>query len=251
MSQKAVYKMALKRLAMGLLLCVGFSPAVSARTNIVVMLGDSTTLCSRNKPGARLTDFIQAYLTRTQHAQVAVVNAGKGGDTVKGGYARLQAEVLAHAPDFVTISFGLNDTGLLEPGEYREHLEKIIVGIEQKSRARILLVTSTPFNNARHTWGKKFSAKGGLDEYMDARICAQMRSLAQKYGLPVCDLHACFKQKFKRDPALIDTLILPDGVHLTDEGNSAAAEFLAPAIAALIGGTSLEQTNPPTAKAKP
>lgn len=35
-----------------------------ADTNVVVMLGDSTTQFSLNKPGAKLTDFVQSYITR-------------------------------------------------------------------------------------------------------------------------------------------------------------------------------------------
>jgi len=229
------------KLVMVLLLLCAPTARTAERASIVVMFGDSTTLCSRNKPGAKLTDYIQAYLTQTQHLQTTVVNSGKGGDTAKGGYARLQEAVLAHDPDVVTISFGLNDTGKLTPDEYREWMEKIVQVIQQKSRAKILLVTSTPFNNARHAWGKQFSTKGGLDEYMDANICMQARKLARKYGLPICDLHGYFRGKFKKDPALIDTLLMPDGVHVTDEGNRVAAEYLAPMIATLISGSNARE----------
>jgi len=236
MAQLSGIKGIVKLVTVWLLLCVPITLIAAERASIVVMLGDSTTLCSRNKPGAKLTDYIQSYLTQTQPLQATVVNSGKGSDTAKGGYARLQEAVLAHDPDVVTISFGLNDTGLLTPEEFRQWLDKIIKEIQQKTHAKILLVTSTPFNNTRHAWGKQFSAKGGLDEYMDANICMQMRDLARQYGIPICDLHGYFRDKFKKDPALIDTLILPDGVHVTDEGNRVAAEYLAPMIATLIGG---------------
>ena len=227
----------LKRVPVWLLLCAPTALIAAERASIVVMFGDSTTLCSQNKPGAKLTDGIQTYLTQTQHLQATVVNSGKGSDTAKGGYTRLQEAVLAHDPDVVTISFGLNDTGLLTPDEYREWMEKIVQAIQQKSRAKILLVTSTPFNNARHAWGKEFSTRGGLDEYMDVNICMQVRDLAQKYSLPICDLHGYFREKFKKNPALIDALLLPDGVHVTDEGNRVIVKYMAPMIATLISGS--------------
>jgi lysophospholipase L1-like esterase len=206
----------------------------SGKTNVVVMLGDSTTLCSPNKPGAKLTDLVQAYLTQ-EKLPARVVNSGVGGDTAKGGFGRLQAAVLDHKPAVVTISFGLNDTGLLTPVEYREWMEKIIKSIRANSRARILLITSTPFNNARHAWKDKYLEKGGLDKYMDTNICDAMRSLAKKYNLPLCDLHEHFVAQFKKDPALIDKLLFGDGVHLTDQGNEVAAKFVAPYIARLLG----------------
>jgi lysophospholipase L1-like esterase len=202
-------------------------------TNVVVMLGDSTTLCSRNPPGAKLTDGVQAYLTQ-QHLEARVVNSGVGSDTAKGGFGRLPRAVLAHDPAVVTISFGLNDTGTFTPEEYREWLEKIVQSIQTNSRARILLITSTPFNNQRHFWSGKFRDKGGLDEYMDANICAAGRALATKYNVSLCDLHRHFADQFAQNPKLIDELLLPDGVHLTDKGNEVAAKYVAPYIAALL-----------------
>ena len=200
----------------------------------VVMLGDSATLSSANKAGSKLTECVQANLNDTLHVAAVIVNSGKGSDTAKGGYERVEKDVIAHNPDVVTISFGLNDTGLLTPDEYREWLDKLVRPIQERTHAKILLVTSTPFNNARHAWGAKFASKGGLDEYMDANICAATRKIAEQYHLPLCDLHALFVEKFKKDPALMDKLIMPDGVHLTNEGNKAAAEHLAPAIAAVL-----------------
>ena len=228
-------------------LALGVSTSLLAaeRGSVVVMLGDSTTLCKANGAGAKLTDYVQAHVSRTL-PQVTIVNSGKGSDTAEGGFARLKEAVFAHDPAVVTISFGLNDAGLLTPGEYREWMEKIIQAIRRKSRAKIVLVTSTPFDNARHLelskWGKKFRSNLGLDEYMDANICAQVRTLAKKHNLPVCDLHGYFKDKFKQKPELIKTLIMPDGVHLTDEGNKVAAEYLAPMIAKSLPGSSARGT---------
>ena len=224
-----------KLVTVWLLLCAPTALIAVERASIVVMLGDSTTACGQNRSGAKLTDCIQAYLARAQSLPVTLINSGKGSDTAKGGYARLPAAVLAHEPDVVTVAFGLNDTILLSPAEYRLWLEKIIQNLRQKTRAKVMLVTSTPFNNARHAGGKQFAVKGGLDEYMDENICAQTRKLAREYDLPICDLHRYFTDKFKKDPALINVYILPDGVHLTDEGNRVAAEYLAPMLAMLIG----------------
>jgi lysophospholipase L1-like esterase len=205
----------------------------AGETNVVVMLGDSTTLCSANKPGAKLTDYVRSCLTQ-EHLQVRIVNSGIGGDTAKGGFARLQGAVLAHNPAVVTISFGLNDTGILTPAAHREWLEKIVQSIQTNTRAKILLITSTPFNNERHFWKDRFRDKGGLDEYMNTNICAAARAIAKQYEVPLCDLHEHFAAKFKQDPKLIDVLIAPDGVHLTDKGNEAAAQCIAPFIVELL-----------------
>jgi len=208
-----------------------FIVTIRAEENVLVMLGDSTTLCANNKPGFKITDLVQAYLT-DKKTNVNVINAGVGGNTAKQGYARLEKDVIARKPDFVTISFGLNDTGNSTPEDYQECMEKIIEDIQSKTQAKIMLITSNPFNNARHFWKDKF--KEGLDEYMDSKICGATRKLAKKYDLPLCDLHKEFKNLFKKKKTLIDTYLMADGVHLTDEGNKAAAEFIAPMIAIMV-----------------
>jgi lysophospholipase L1-like esterase len=205
---------------------------------VVVMMGDSTTLCSASEPGKKLTGLVQASLTANFKLNVNVVNAGVGSDTIKGGFGRLERDVLKHNPDLVTISFGLNDTGLLTPEEFDEFLGKTVDALQEKTNAKIILVTSTPFVNAQHFWNARFAEKGGLDEYMDANICAKMRALAEKRKLPICDLHTLFKAEFKKDPTREARIIKSDGVHPTDEGNALSAKFLAPVIA--------EQLNPKT-----
>lgn len=157
-----------------------------------------------------------------------------GSDTAQGGFGRLQEAVFAHSPTVVTISFGLNDTGLYTPKDYRNWMEKIVQSVQTNSRAKILLITSTPFDDRRHAWQEKFRSRGGLDEYMDANICVVVRELATKYNLGLCDLHAHCVAQFKKDPKLLDELILPDGVHLTDKGNEVAAQYVAPAIAEML-----------------
>jgi hypothetical protein len=89
-------------------------------------------------------------------------------------------------------------------------------------------------DNARHAYGQKFANKGGLDESLDRHICSLTRGLAEKFKLSLCDLHEHFKKKYKEEPGLIEKLLLRDGVHMSDDGNRAMAEFLGPAIADLV-----------------
>lgn len=205
-----------------------------AEENILVMLGDSTTFCNCNKPGSKLTELVEKKLVEENKIEAKVINSGVGGSTAKQGYARLQQGVIANNPDFVTISFGLNDVERSTSDEYQEYMEKIIKKIQQNTKAKIMLVTSTPFNDERHIWGAKYMSKGGLDKYLDSKICDTTRKLARKYNLPICDLHDYFLKQFNKKKWLIDTLILPDGVHLTDEGNRVVADFLSPAIAEMM-----------------
>jgi len=213
------------------LCAVGCTAAPPDRAFTVVMLGDSTTLCRDSEPGKKLPDLVQAHLTDDFKLNVTVVNSGVGSETIKGAFNYLDRRVLKYQPDLVTISFGLNDTGLLTPEEFDEFLGKTLDTLQEQTNAKIVLVTSTPFVNARHFWNARFAERGGLDEYMDANICARMRAMAKERKLPICDLHTLFKAEFKKAPALEAKVIRRDGVHLTDEGNALSAHYLAPAIA--------------------
>src|SRR5262249_18787924 len=197
----------------------------------VVMIGDSTTLCSRNPDQKKVTDFVQARLRKTLKSEkLKVINSGQGSDTAKGGLARLDAAVLTHKPDLVAISFGLNDTIISTPAEFDKSLRGMIEKIQKETKAKVLLLTSTPFDNQRHSASKTYASKGGLDEFMDAMICARMRSLSKELKVGLCDLHTDFKTAFKKDRTLQAKVIMEDGVHLTDQGNELMAKYLVPKI---------------------
>ncbi|HIM30545.1 MAG TPA: hypothetical protein EYG57_13485, partial [Planctomycetes bacterium] len=198
---------------------------------VVVMLGDSTT-------DGGMPQAVQKQLEKliaSEHQRPKVINAGKGGDNATNALERLEKDVLAHKPDIVTVSFGLNDVYWCKPDEFKASLTRII-GTLQDANIQVLLLTSTPFNNERHGWGKKFEEVGGLDEYMDTELCEKMRSLADGKEVLLCDLHAIFKAEFKKDADLINKLISTDGVHLTAEGYVLVAKHVAPNILKLLNG---------------
>jgi lysophospholipase L1-like esterase len=243
----------MKRLALGFLSLSAalFLTAAEKPQLTVVMFGDSTTLSRDCAEGSKLTDFVQMRLdepaAKSNH-RVQVINAGKGGDTAVGALERLGEDVLSRKPDIVTISFGLNDTGKLTPEQFRTAMAGIVRSIRRQSKASILLVTSTPFENDHHVWGKDFAARGGLDEYMDGNICSQTRALAAEFSLLLCDLHERFVTEFELHPGLISQIIRPDGVHLSEAGNRMASEFLAPAICSLIAERDRQAPSAPDAR---
>lgn len=210
--------------------------AAAANESIVVMMGDSTTSCERNSAGNKITELVQTKLGEALKGNsFKVVNSGVGGSTAHEAVPRVQASIIAHKPDFVTISFGLNDTGRSTPEEFGKALETIIDAVQKDSKAKIMLITSSPFDNARHFWKDKF-AKEGLDETMDTKFCEVMRQLAVKKKIGLCDLHKNMVAAFKKDPALINKTIMPDGVHLTDDGNVLASGFIVADIVKMLKG---------------
>lgn len=198
---------------------------------VVVMLGDSTT--DQGLPWVvkkQLDERIKPLLERP-----IMINAGKGGDRAPTALERLEKDVLVHQPDIVTVSFGLNDAGVRKPGEYGESLRKVVRTLKAAG-IEVVLMTSTPFNNERHFWAKQEEYKklGGLDEYMDREFCERVRTIAAEEAVVLCDLHAIFSEAIEKEPKRIDSLISPDGVHLTGEGLDLVALHIAPILHELL-----------------
>jgi lysophospholipase L1-like esterase len=215
------------------------STEMFAGEKTIVMLGDSTTLCARNATDKKITTLVQnglALKLKKANTEFKVINSGVGGSTAKDAVARLQTSVIAHKPDIVTISFGLNDTGNSTPEEFKKSLETMIETIKKDSTAQILLITSTPFDNNTHAWKDKFAKEGGVDAVLNTKFCSEMRNLAVKHKIKICDLHQKFEAEIKKDPSLIKKVLLPDGVHLTDEGNVLAAGFIVEEISKMVQG---------------
>ena len=203
----------------------------SEPNSIVVMLGDSTT--DQGLPWVVMKELNQKI--KIPLSRKGMINAGKGGDNATSALKRLELDVLAHKPDIVTVSFGLNDTGNRKPKKYGQSIRKIVRTLKAAD-INVILMTSTPFNNERHFWAKRkeFQKLGGLDEYMDREFCEQVRTISKEEKVLLCDLHKIFKKKFKRDPEAIKRLISKDGVHLTGEGLSLMAQNIAPLLEQLI-----------------
>lgn len=75
---------------------------VRDRRPVLVCLGDSLTSCGG--PGGHYSDWLARALP-----SVRVIDAGIGGDTLEGGRARFERDVLGRAPDMVLIALGAND----------------------------------------------------------------------------------------------------------------------------------------------
>src|SRR4051794_11901160 len=79
---------------------VGFAPG-----DRVLFLGDSITATETG-----YVSILAQSLARTRpDLALHLLNAGREGDTTRSAAARLDQDVLAHAPDWVVIHLGLND----------------------------------------------------------------------------------------------------------------------------------------------
>ena len=179
-------------------------PAISQTTpkpfadgDTVCFLGDSIT------HGGNWHRYIELfYVSRFPERKVNIVNCGIGGDRADGALKRLDWDVLVHQPTVIVIMLGMNDIGhanydgpnptpqMLTAREqsitaYRTNMTALIEAIQKRSKASIILVKPSPYDEtAELAKPARKGANGALTKCAD--ICGE---LAKKYNTAVVDLH--------------------------------------------------------------
>jgi len=182
----------------------------------VVCFGDSVTGLYYHTGGRQAyTDLLgQAIVRAEPKAKVKMINAGISGHTTQNALQRIDRDVLSHAPDVVTVAFGLNDLARLPIKDYRKNLAEIV----EKCRARGAEVILCTPNNVNATPARPLE---GLVRYADV-----VRSVARELDVPLCDLYANLEKLKARDP-MGWRLLMSDEIHPNLEGHRKIAEFLA------------------------
>ena len=159
---------------------------------------------------------------------VNVINAGIGGGTAHTALPRLDQQVLSHAPDLVTVCFGLNDIN--HPLElYADSLRTIF---ERCRQAGVQVIYLTP--NMLNTYVaddvedkyREYAAitadiqnNGTMDSYIDAG-----RAVAREMGVPIADAYAQWKELSKTQDT---TMMLANRInHPTREMHELFADCL-------------------------
>ncbi len=168
----------------------------------IVFAGDSVTdMGSKNPVGEGLFDVLgHGYVRMIENLLVAfypernirVTNSGISGNTSRDLLARFDRDVVALAPDYVSILIGINDVWrqfdspaipdiAVLPQEYRDNVEKMILAVKGTAKGIFLLSPYYIEPNADDTM------RARMDEY--GAIC---RALAEKHGCTFIDLQAVF-----------------------------------------------------------
>jgi lysophospholipase L1-like esterase len=208
-------------------------------TYVIVAFGDSLTEAAQVAQGAQWPSLLQDMLRRRHpDLDVAVINAGVGGNTSREGLARMEKDVLTRRPNLVIAAFGANDETLqserhVSVDEYAKNLRAMYDAIVRRTGAKMICWPATPFINDRHLWGKNpfFAAAGGPDQYQMA-YRKRMARVGQELQMPFVDMDAIFRRQFKEKGA--DFYVLPDGIHYREAGNQLVAESLLPEVEKII-----------------
>ena len=164
----------------------------------IITLGDSITKGVREGVRAEETfsAILEAALTK-QGVDAAVTNVGIGGERTDQALARLDKDVLAKKPQFVTIMYGTNDsyidkgakTSRLTVEQYRDNLRTLV--------ARLRAAGIVPILMTEPRWGDK-AGPNGIGEHPNVRLepfVAVCRDVARDQKVPLVDHYEAWSRK--------------------------------------------------------
>jgi acyl-CoA thioesterase-1 len=187
------------------------APTPTAAKTITV-LGDSLA-AGLGLPEDEAFPAVVERMLRERGHDVQVLNAGVSGDTTAGGLNRLDW-ILQQTPEILVVELGGNDA---LRGQSLENIEanlRQIVGRAREQDARVLLL------------GMDLPTNYGPD---------YTRGFAAIYERVARDEGATLVPGFMREVGLDPTLLQPDGLHPTAEGQRRLAGSLVPALEHLLG----------------
>jgi lysophospholipase L1-like esterase len=196
---------------------------------IIVAFGDSITKGGNVAPHERFTSIAEKELTQAMEKQVKVINAGVNADITVLALQRIESDVLAHKPDFVTIMFGVNDAGFfrpdgppadkprVEPQDYKRNLQKMVEMISAIG-AKPLLGTPLPMSPSYPLADLPQYREHGLNYLVD-QYSEIMRAVAREHGIPIIDFHCAFSNDQSTQA------FLPDGIHPNAQGHAFIAKI--------------------------
>jgi acyl-CoA thioesterase-1 len=187
----------------------------------LVCLGDSIT---QNSVG--YCPMIAALIAASYpERNIRVINAGIGGNKIPNLLERLERDVLAHKPDWVTVSIGINDVwhGLADEGRsgitreaYREGLAELVDRLIAAGASVVLLPPTVIGENP---------ASDGNIKLIDYR--AAVHAVAASRGIAVAPTDTDLDTALAANLTIVGgepgKTLTSDGVHLRPAGDAVLA----------------------------
>lgn len=198
--------------------CVTAGEVVIKDGDSIAFMGDSLTqLGNVHKPNGYIHLVIEGL--KAAGVNATPIPVGIGGNTTRHMLARLEKDVIAKKPVWMTLNSGINDAGPISVEEFGTNITKIV---DQASAAGIKVILMTTTIGA----GENLDAPSSLK---CQKFCAEFRKLANERHLILVDLNAVMAKELtaRKQDGLKGLKLTYDGTHLNGLGNQiVAAEIL-------------------------
>ncbi|MBQ9414856.1 MAG: hypothetical protein IJU16_07010, partial [Clostridia bacterium] len=173
--------------------------------------------------GDSLTAFGSWPSTVAENCNMYLFNGAKGGITSKQALDRFDKFVANREPDFVTLSFGMNDMIMeaknkprVNLDDYKDNLQTLCEKIKELGATPILLTVS--YLDKDVFWSVQAQKKANYEDvgtpldWLD-QYNAKVRELAEEQGYDMVDIRAAC------DDYKTSEFLKSDGIHLAAKGN--------------------------------
>lgn len=196
--------------------------------NRIICFGDSITAGKSMPEGGRWTSILQESLSEAGEVSWDVYNRGVPGETIAQGLDRFEKDVEPLLPAVTLIEFGLNDASFHAGREIpRTGLAEFRETLKETAR-KILHHGGTPVAVVNHRVDPdRIDPVSGRQTSRDLAPYQQaIRDLASGERLVLVDVEAGFGQQ--------QSLLAPDGIHLSAEGHVVYARLVFNAVLPLL-----------------
>lgn len=180
----------------------------------IAFMGDSITEGGWGNPKGYVK-LVMAGL-KANGVEAEAVPAGISGHKSNQMLERLDRDVLAKKPQWMTLSCGVNDVWHGAKGvpleQYKDNIGKIV---EQCTAAGVKVVMLTATVIQEKLDNPENQKLAGYNDFL--------RQLAKDKNLPIADLNAMFQERIKAENKPDQKILTADGVHMNDEGNRVMA----------------------------
>jgi lysophospholipase L1-like esterase len=170
-----------------------------SRKDICVALGDSITV------GGYLTSYANSYVPLlSARWQKTVINEAVDGAHTSYGASTIDQVLYRHNPRYMTIYFGSNDLGFVDPNDTIRDLQYMIEKAKENGTIPVV-ATMGPFLN-NWAWRQPYATE----------LSRRIRQLAASQGTACADIEAALGGN--------SNYMITDGMHPNDEGHRIIAD---------------------------
>jgi lysophospholipase L1-like esterase len=198
---------------------------------------------------ARLSAALDAALAPSG-VEVALFNPSVNGNTTRQALERLSFDVLTRRPDTALVQFGMNDAncwdsdrGLPRVGAdaFVANLVEIVDRLAAAGAGVVLLDTNHPTTRTAHAMAGGETYEAANRRYNDLI----RRAASSRPNVVLNDIEAHIRGRDAAEPGFSASLVLDDGLHLSERGHDVYFEFLAPRLADAVRKSEARKTARP------
>jgi len=204
--------------ALMLAACLAAGEVVIKDGDSIAFMGDSLTkLGNSQKPNGYINLVIEGL--KQAGVNAIPIPAGLSGNTARDMLARLEKDIIAKKPVWMTLNSGINDAPKLSVEEFKENIAAI-VGKATAAGIKVILMTTTIGDGEN---------LGSPDTLKCLKFCEEFKKLAKERHLILVDLNTMMAKELmeRKNDGMKGLKLTYDGSHLNGLGNQlVAAEIL-------------------------